>query len=325
MPARQSVATRGGLEALWVAGVKIFDANVLVCVPVLANGTPRPNALRRYKGASFQELTPLPISPASIEHAETWAPLIAEGFGIPRVDLNEDQLLGEFLRATADFRDQYYGLVPFTLEAEGRIPDGRSRAALVTTGLIDPAALLWGERSTKFNKTNYDAPVVDLTRLRSESELGGWADRRLSPKLLLATQTRVLEVVVDPEGVLLPSVPVISIEVAGISLWHAAAALMSPPITAWAAARYMGAALSIDALKLSASQVHSLPAPRASTAWDTAADAIKLAQGAHSARQWRDGLIEAGTRMVEAYGVSESEELMAWWTSRLPDWRKKKG
>ena len=116
--------------------------------------------------------------------------------------------------------------------------------------------------------------------------------------------------------------PVISIEVAGISLWHAAAAVMSPPVTAWAAARYMGAALSTDALKLSASQVHSLPAPQASQAWDAAAGLVESAHHAGDAEEWHTALVQAGTLMVQAYGLTESEELMSWWTSRLPAWRK---
>lgn len=320
-PARQAVTSRGGLETLWVAGTKVFDANVLVCVPVLINGSSKPEKLFRYKGANYEQLTPLIVDAKSVQRMETWAPLISEGFGIPRVDLNEDITLASYLKATADFRDQYYGLVPFTSDAAGRQPDGKTFAALVTTGLIDPAALLWGTRPTKFNKTKYDAPIVDLMRLRADSELGPWADRRLVPKLLLATQTKVLEVVVDAEGVLLPSVPVISIDVTGITLWHAAAALMSPPVTAWAAARYMGAAMSTHAVKLSASQVHSLPAPLVSEAWDSAASQVQLAHEADDGLTWRAALTAAAELMVEAYCADNVGELMAWWAGRLPAWR----
>ena len=317
--ARQALADRGTLETLWAAREGVFDASVRTCAVVFRNGQePSTTELRRFTGLDFHALPPLRINTNEIAGMETWAPLISDGFGIPRVDLEQSQTMSAVLSATADFRDQYYGLVGFVEDANGRVPDGVDTAALITTGLIDPAELHWGNRSTKFNKTDYTAPVVDLNRLRSESELGDWAANRLVPKLLLATQTRVIEVVVDEAGVLLPSVPVITVTTHGISLWHAAAALMSPPITAWAAARYMGAALSIDALKLSASQVLGLPLPPSSDAWNSAAALIHDASNTSSSAPHRkQRLEEAGALMCDAYGVCDADQLMAWWRGRL--------
>ena len=316
--ARRSLTNRGTLETLWAAREGVFDASVRTCVIVFRNGEkPTTTELRRFTGLDFLAPVPLRINTSEIAGMETWAPLIADGFGIPRVDLDESQTMSAVLSATADFRDQYYGLVGFVEDANGRVPDGVNTAALITTGLIDPAELHWGNRSTKFNKTDYTAPVVDLNRLRSESELGDWAANRLVPKLLLATQTRVIEVVVDEAGVLLPSVPVITVTTHGISLWHAAAALMSPPITAWAAARYMGAALSIDALKLSASQVLGLPLPANSAVWDSAAELIRDASGSSSSQKRTRKLQEAGALMCDAYGVTDADQLMNWWRGRL--------
>ena len=316
--ARQSLTNRGTLETLWVAREGVFDASVRTCVVVFRNGeNPSTTELRRFTGPDFSALPPLRINTDEIAHMETWAPLIADGFGIPRVALDASRTMRAVLSATADFRDQYYGLVGFVEEADGRVPDGANTAALVTTGLIDPAELHWGNRPTRFNKTDYDAPVVDLDRLRTEGDLGDWATNRLVPKLLLATQTRVIEVVVDEAGVLLPSVPVITITTDGISLWHAAAALMSPPITAWAAARYMGAAMSIDALKLSASQVLSLPLPTNSAVWDRAAALIRDAGRASSSQKRTQHLQEAGALMCDAYRVCDADQLMSWWRSRL--------
>ena len=316
--ARRALTDRGTLETLWAAREGVFDASVRTCAIVFRNGEePSTTQLRRFTGLDFHALVPLRINKGEIAGMETWAPLIADGFGIPRVDLDHSQTMSAVLSATADFRDQYYGLVGFVEDANGRVPDGVNTAALITTGLIDPAELHWGNRSTKFNKTDYTAPLVDLNRLRSESELGDWAANRLVPKLLLATQTRVIEGVVDEAGVLLPSVPVITVTTHGISLWHAAAALMSPPITAWAAARYMGAALSIDALKLSASQVLGLPLPASSIPWDTAAALIRDASGASSSQKRTQKLQEAGALMCDAYGVCDADQLMSWWRSRL--------
>ncbi len=316
--AREALTTRGTLETLWVAREGVFDASVRTCVVVFRNGErPFTTELCRFTGSDFRALAPLRIDADEITQMETWAPLIADGFGIPRVDLDESLAMGAVLSATADFRDQYYGLVGFVEEADGRVPDGISTAALVTTGVIDPAELHWGTRRTRFNKIDYDAPVVDLNRLRSEGGLGDWAESRLVPKLLLATQTRVIEVVVDETGVLLPSVPVITITTDGIGLWHVAAALMSPPITAWAAARYMGAALSIDTLKLSASQVLRLPLPPSCAAWDRAAALTRDASRASSSQKRTQHLQEAGALMCDAYGVSDADQLMNWWRGRL--------
>ena len=317
--ARQALTDRGTLETLWAAREGVFDASVRTCAVVFRNGEkPTTTELRRFTGLDFRALVPLRINTGEIAGMETWAPLISDGFGIPRVDLEQSQTMSAVLSATADFRDQYYGLVGFVEDANGRVPDGANTAALITTGLIDPAELHWGTRPTKFNKTDYTAPLVDLNALRSESELGDWAANRLVPKLLLATQTRVIEVVVDEAGVLLPSVPVITVTTHGISLWHAAAALMSPPITAWAAARYMGAALSIDALKLSASQVLGLPLPPSSDAWNSAAALIHDASNTSSSAPHRkQRLEEAGALMCDAYGVCDADQLMNWWRGRL--------
>ena len=317
--ARHALTDRGTLETLWAAREGVFDASVRTCAVVFRNGEkPSTTELRRFTGLDFHALVPLRINTGEIAGMETWAPLISDGFGIPRVDLEQSQTMSAVLSATADFRDQYYGLVGFVEDANGRVPDGVNTAALITTGLIDPAELRWGTRSTKFNKTDYTAPVVDLNALRAESDLSDWAENRLVPKLLLATQTRVIEVVVDESGVLLPSVPVITVTTHGISLWHAAAALMSPPITAWAAARYMGAALSIDALKLSASQVLGLPLPPSSAAWDSAAELIRDASNTSvSAQQRRQRIEEAGALMCDAYSVCDADQLMSWWRSRL--------
>ena len=316
--ARRSLTNRGTLETLWAAREGVFDASVRTCAIVFRNGEePSTTELRRFTGLDFRALVPLRTNTGEIAGMETWAPLIADGFGIPRVDLDESQTMSAVLSATADFRDQYYGLVGFVEDANGRVPDGVNTAALITTGLIDPVELHWGNRSTKFNKTDYTAPLVDLNRLRSESDLGDWAANRLVPKLLLATQTRVIEVVVDEAGVLLPSVPVITVTTHGISLWHAAAALMSPPITAWAAARYMGAALNIDALKLSASQVLSLPLPARSVTWDTAAAMVRDASRASSPQKRTHTLQVACSLMCDAYGVTDADQLKAWWRGRL--------
>ena len=49
----------------------------------------------------------------------------------------------EIATATAGFRDQFYGLIPF-------VRDGPADAPLVTSGLLDPGRSAWGERPARF-------------------------------------------------------------------------------------------------------------------------------------------------------------------------------
>ena len=186
----------------------------------------------------------------------------------------------------------------------------------MTTGLVDPATSLWGQRTTKFAKQTWNAPRIDLDRLEEESNLGEWAARRLVPKALLATQTKVLEVAVDTEGTWLPCVPLITITADGDQVWLIAAALMSPPVTAWASSQYAGSGMTMGALKLSASQVAELPAPDPGTAWDYAAGLVKAAAMEPDRQDRLALLVEAGERMCSAYGV-EAEQILPWWADRL--------
>ena len=316
---RKAIAARSTIEALWVAGEKIFGANVLTCFVVVRNGIQsRPSLLKRSRGASFVTYEPLHQSTREIADLSTWGPLISECFGIPRIDLPEDcSPLGDAVSATADFRDQYYGLAPFVREYDEEDCGKSQFVPLITVGLIDPMRSRWGASSTKFNKSHWIAPVVDVDRLRASSNLGDWVDQRLVPKLLVATQSKVIEVLPDETGTLLPSVPVISVVPSTISLWHAAALLSSPVLTAWSAAHYLGASLSTSSIKLSARQIQELPMPRRSEAWDEAARQARNAFQANSNEDRVRHLRYLGALMCDAFEIQESQELLDWWSARL--------
>ena len=316
---RKAIAARSTIEALWVAGEKIFGANVLTCFVVVRNGIQsRPSLLKRSRGASFVTYEPLHQSTSEIADLKTWGPLISECFGIPRIDLPEDcSPLGDAVSATADFRDQYYGLAPFVREYDEEDCAKSQFVPLITVGLIDPMRSRWGASPTKFNKSHWIAPVVDVDRLRASSNLGDWVDQRLVPKLLVATQSKVIEVLPDEAGTLLPSVPVISVVPSKISLWHAAALLSSPVLTAWSAAHYLGVSLSTSSIKLSARQIQELPMPRRSEAWDEAAIQARHAFRAHSTEGRAKHLQHLGALMCDAFEIQGSEGLLDWWSARL--------
>ncbi|MCY4068072.1 MAG: N-6 DNA methylase [Acidimicrobiaceae bacterium] len=321
---RRHLALYWTIRSLWLAGEKMFSANVLTCAVTVRSGQSQQlTVVRRAVGKNIEPISELDMTMTEVMSMPTWGPLISDGFGVPTVRIKHGLCLGEVVEATADFRDQYYGLQPFVTEAEGEDnghnPNGGALLApLITVGLIDPLHSLWGKTPTRFAKRKWNSPTVDVASLRSRSDLHKWVDRRLVPKLLVATQTPVLEVLPDEAGVLLPSVPVITVVPKTISLWHAAALLTAPPLTAWAAARYLGASLSTSALKLSASQIEDLPLPPPSQAWDSAATHAQAAFESESAQERSDHLHLLAARMCEAFEIEDAAELIAWWSHRLP-------
>jgi hypothetical protein len=209
-----------------------------------------------------------------------------------------DGVLGGLATATADFRDQYYGLVPYVSD----VGDG---APLVTSGLIDVGRCSWNERPARFARRSFAAPRVPVAAL--PPALQAWAASRLVPKVLVATQTRVIEAVVDAAGQWLPSVPVITVVPrTPADLWRVGAVLCAPAATAWAATTYLGAALSAGAIKLSAGQVLTLPLP--DRQWDDAAEALAV------------GDVDGCARLMDAaYGT----DLFDWWSARCAPNRRR--
>lgn len=260
------------VDRIWLPDRPLFDASVRVVGIVLR---------REARG---------------VDH---WSSALADDQGVPRVLLDGHGTLGDACDITAGFRDEYYGLAE--LVGEGR----PGAAPLITSGLIDPGQSRWGTAPARYGRRRWAAPAVDLAGLAA-SPLAAWASRQLVPKVLVATQTRVLEAVVDEAGEWLPCTPVLTVVPRGLDLWHALAALLSPPATAWALRHAGGAALSSGALKVSASQLRALPLPAPGADWDAAADAVR-----------RGDVQGAATASCRAYGV-EPDGLVDWWASRLP-------
>ncbi len=343
--ARHELAVGGELVALWWPGEALFDASVRVCVPVLerrqAAGEPTrsPVVVARWVGPDRRGAPAVTVEPEDLRAARTWGQLVADLRGVPVVDLEGRGRLGEVAGATAGFRRQFYDLAPFVVddprstaptEASERTQRGTAQLdealwpRLVTSGLIDPALCLWGRREARFAGRRLAEPRVDMSRLVDEAPaLANWARARLVPKVLLATQTQVLEAAVDEAGTWWPSVPVVSVEPRdpGV-LWHLCAVLLAPPVTAWAMARYAGSARSEGSVKLAASQVLAIPLPEHGEAWERAVAHVRA--GAAAAQEgdgesWALALDAAGQAMCEAYGTTD--EVWHWWRSRRPPFR----
>ena len=293
-PVREAVAAVGAVEDLWVGDRPAFHGTrVHTCVPVVRVGAPS-------------------------VHGADWGLLAAPAFGIPRVELPvHTGTLGDLATCTADFRDQYYGLVPHVRDTAGRTLT-TDEAPLVTSGLIDPAECRWGSASTRFARQGYAAPAVDVAGLGAADErLGRWAAARLAPKVLVAGQGRVIEAAADVEGRWLPSVPVVSVvphDPADVA--RALAVLLAPPVAAHAAARYLGAGLAPGSVKVSARQAAALPLPVDATAW---AEAAVLATDAQVAEPHaRPALLDRlAAVMTVAYGLAANHPARSWWTGRV--------
>ncbi len=287
---RASVQARAALRAVWVAQRKVFAADTQVVAVIAQRGVPA-GPVTLYTGPEVEEVGTIDApSPAS------WAPLAARARGVPEVDLGDGPALATLATATAGFRDQFYGLAD-------HVQEGGTGSPLVTSGLIDPARCRWGERPARFAGKRWERPTVDLETV--EPDVRRWFAARLVPKVLVASQTRVIEAVVDEAGTWLPSVPVVSVEAPPDRLWDIAAALLAPPVSAWALGRALGTALTSDGVRVSARLVLDVPLPTDADAWAAAATAL------------RAGDLDAyGPLACQAYGVDEA--VAGWWSSRLP-------
>jgi len=297
------------LSALWVGRDRVFDAAVQVCGIVLERGRGASGPVRRVVGAEFDPIDALEEQPGPMG----WGSAAAATLDVPTVHLAPSpKTVGDLATATAGFRDQFYGFVPYVADSPSKRV-AKNRAKLVTVGMIDVLSLRWGTRSFKFAKQDFVRPVVDLTALReNDPSLAKWADDRLRPKLMMATQTRVVELWVDADGSCIPATPVLSIEPHEPSdlesIWLLAAALSAPALSASLVAAKFGTAMSITALKLAARDVLAVPLPSQQRPWREAAELLRSNPAEFG---------EFAALMGAAY-QSEGAGLIDWWLDRVP-------
>lgn len=321
LPLRRMLARSCTLEHIWSAPERVFDAGVYACVLTLRKGGGQRGAgvamLRRACGEAFAPLPPIALDMNALEREPTWAHLASEAAGVPSFAFESAGTLSDIAHATADFRDQYYGLSGLVEEGSAASPPGAARPRLITTGLIELASCAWGVRPARLHRERWLAPCANLSGLADDDPMARWARARLVPKVLLATQTRVLEAWVDEAGVALPVVPTITVTPRmPEDLWRAASALASPVSTVVAARGYAGAGLSPGAIKLSARQCLTMPLPRDAGAWEEGAALFRAAQGASDAEA-REGLLRRyGRATALAYRAEPLEPLLEWWNER---------
>ena len=287
-PVRARLQAAAPVRGLWVDEARSFAASVDTVAIVAAPGEPGPVRV----GSSEVD------EPA----ATSWGHLLAAARGVPIIEQpSTDATLGSIATVTAGFRDQYYGLV------DAVVDDAAGDHPLVTVGLIDPLHNGWGVVPARFAKQRFQHPSVELDRV--DPAIAGWIRARLVPKVLVASQTKVIEAVVDEAGGMIPSVPVVSVEPTrgAPSLWHIVALLTSPVATVLAVLDAAGTALSADAIRVSAARLARLPLPADHGLWDEAADAAR-----------RGDVDGCGRAMLRAHGLDHRSDVLDFWTDRRP-------
>ena len=261
----------------WFAPGRHFDAEVVVCAL----------GFERRADALADDGAPDP----------TWTSVVTERLGVPALPpLAVDGTLGQRATASANFRDEYYGLAP-------GVDDHDSGPPLLTSGLIDPGRSNWGGRSARYAGRSLQRPRVDVAVL--SAPMRRWVERLLVPKVLVANQTRVIEAVADPDGAWLPAVPVVTVVPRpGVAVDDIAAVLTSPVASVWAWHQAAGAGLSARSLRVGPRLIEALPWPAG--ALDRAVTRLHAGD-----------VPGCGAAVDAAYGVT-SGELESWWQEALP-------
>lgn len=268
---RAALSERGTLREVWVPDGRPFDAEVEVCVPVIEVGVP--------------------------DHDPAWGVPLARALGVPAADLGEGPPLGDLVSVAAPFRTEYYGTVPHVRE-QADLPAGRP---IATAGMVDLGAIAWGERPVRLGGRRWSRPVVEVGAL--EGPAARWLERTAGPKLVVAPQTKVVEVAVDEAGEFIASVPLVVVLPPPGRLWHVAAALAAPAVSAWLAAQAAGSGRSPHAVRPSPALLRSVRLPLDAASWEAGAAAFR--------RRELDAFADA---MSAAY--RSGEDVRAWWMAR---------
>ena len=326
-PVRKAVSATADLASVWMDERFAFDAGTRVAAITIVDrgGEAAGPAPLRVEGQVRTEL------PWSVWKGR-WSAAGAAGAGVPALEVPSGPVAGDLARATADFRDQFYGmrgtlcddrhagrglnaLRPRTAGIDRRA-SRMDRLPVLTTGLIGWNCSHWGERPARLLGRSFAHPAARVPALLSRPVMRGWLSDALHPKILVATQTPVIEAVVDPFGELAPGVPVIRLLPHDASdLWLLAAAVLSPACSAVAWWRHAGAGLSPKAIKLSARQVLELPLPRGMAAWKRSAEWLQRFRLAVDERGRMEAMSAFAEASAEAYAVPRDrrEPLARWW------------
>jgi hypothetical protein len=347
-PVRRHAARAARLAALWIDDGKAFRAKVHACAVVLTTHsrprhhpnapspppptpTPTPSPVDLFAGATASPVRTIAASPRA-----RWATLAAFASGVPPVPLLRTRTtprtprttpttFAELLDAAADFRDLYYSLRGLIIDLDSAPnPAPPAPIRIVTSGMIDLARLHAPTRPVRILGQSFARPALPPNapphNTAFPAVLRKAIDSRCVPKLMLATQTRILEAAIDSRGDCLPITPVITLvpRPAAPDLWTLAAMLCAPTTTMLACRRTFGTAMTTRAIKLAARDVRDLPLPGAPDRFAAAASDLRTLAAADSPAQRHDALRAFATSATRAADVAPRTRAIAaeWWLAR---------
>ncbi len=318
---RSEVLQTASIRSFWLDTSGVFDAQVRAMAVTLTRERAGAKRVFRFVGGRFEPASGCCASRAA---ASSWGPLAADLLGVPDVHIAscDGRTLGDLCEITAGFRDEYYAVTARTAEMSASTqPDGKESGfrRVATVGMLDPAYIAWGEQFCKIAGERRARPGVWVGG--GDPLLAALVTRQSRPKLLIATQTRVLEAAADPEGWYVSLTPVITaVPHDARDLWRIGAMVSSPVISAWIAAQTFGTARSLTALKPSAAMLRQIPLPADNGAWQEAGESFQNASRTRDGCQRRRCLHESARASIRSYGVTEPAAgvLFDWWSERLP-------
>lgn len=328
-PLRAWSSRTASLQSLWVGDTHAFAASVYACALTLRKRDHAPSRPRDPLPITLSRGVP-PVAAARVRATSTtrWSVLASRACGVPNLRLDPHlPTLRTWLDATADFRDVYYALRDLIIDAPPSLDASAGRNAnlipILNTGLIELAATSWGRAYARLFRQRWLRPAFDLALAQQHPFLTRVLPLRLRPKLILATQTRVVEAFVDAQGTWMPTTPLISLTPrdGAPDLYTIAAALCSPVATLVAARRTFGTSMSPRAIKLAAREVLDLPIPNDVAALAPAAHAFREAAAAHAdpdQSRYAAALHTYAHHAVAAYALPapDHDRILHWWHAR---------
>lgn len=273
------------------------------CDRLLFDAAVRVSALGRELNSDHSGSEPTDLEPVN------WGHMLATARGIPEPGrLHTRGTVGDRARARMNFRDQYYGLIPAVIDSTPTADT--DHPPFITSGIIDPGICRWGHQPVRFAKRLFHAPRVDLDALDPTMQM--WARGRLVPKVLVASQTGVIEAVADTAGAWIPGVPITSLVPHGpagtddIALLELAAVLTCPVTSLLAWWDGAGSGLSARSIRISPRLLMALPWP----AGDLGPAVTHL-----RARE----IAACGRAVAQAYEMDLDHPAINWWEQALPD------
>lgn len=232
-----------------------------------------------------------------------WATRLATAAGVPHLTTPDTATIGDVATVTADFRDEFYALREHLVECD----DDPNAVPVLTCGLIDPGRHLHGRRIARLHGQRWNTPGV-----LPHADIQHLLDARLVPKVLVATQTGVIEAAPDPRGTCMPCTPLVRIVPTDLAdVWRITASLCAPQTTALALHRHFGAGRAPNTLRLRAADIAALPLLPERNTTQQAMDAIHGLQ---------DESVTLATvlRLAAAAFGDMPDGLLDWWWSRAP-------